>query len=77
MIQLYDTETGAAVGAISQEQLRFLISRLEEESLEDQDYYINVATLDWFESEGADPALLATLRQALGNRQAMELRWGE
>src|SRR5207249_4463765 len=46
MIQLYDKETGASLGAITEEQLQFLADQLEEESPQDQDYYINEPTLD-------------------------------
>ena len=75
MIQLYDAETGAPLGAINDAQLQFLVDRLEEESPEDRDYYINQATVDAFEEEGADPALVALLRKALGEREEMEIRW--
>jgi len=75
MIQLYDKETGASLGAITEEQLQFLVDQLEEESPEDRDYYINEPTLDAFEEAGADPALVALLREALGEREEMEIRW--
>ena len=75
MIQLYDKDTGAPLGAITEEHLQFLADQLEEESPEDQDYYINAPTLDAFEEAGADPALLAMLRRALGEREEMEIRW--
>ena len=75
MIQLYDKETGAPLGAISEEQLRFLAGQLEEESPDDQDYYLNEPTLDALEEAGADPALLALLRKAMGERLEMEIRW--
>ena len=75
MIQLYDKETGASLGTITEEQLQFLVDELEEESSEDQDYYINEPTLDAFEEAGADPALVALLRKALGEREEMEIRW--
>ena len=75
MIQLYDKETGASLGAITEEQLQFLADQLEEESSEDRDYYINEPTLDAFEEAGADPALLALLPKALGEREEMEIRW--
>jgi processive 1,2-diacylglycerol beta-glucosyltransferase len=75
MIELYDANSGAVVGEISAEQLAFLRAQLEEESAEDQDYYINEATLDLFAARGADPALLAVLRQALGQREEMDIRW--
>ncbi len=75
MIQLYDKETGASLGAITEEQLQFLVDQLEEESPEDRDYYINEPTLDAFEEAGADPALVALLRKALDEREEMEIRW--
>ncbi len=75
MVKIYDTESGSQVGTISESQLRFLIDQLEEEDLEDRDYYINQATVDMFETRGAEPELLSTLRQALGDRQDMEIRW--
>ena len=75
MIQLYDKETGASLGAITEEQLQFLADQLEEESPEDRDYYINEPTLEAFEEAGADGALLALLRKALGEREEMEIRW--
>jgi hypothetical protein len=75
MIKVYDNSTGAELGALSQEQLVFLTQQLEEEDAEDQDYYINLDTIDLFESRGADPELLALLRRAMGTRQEMEIRW--
>jgi hypothetical protein len=75
MIHLFDDETGAPVGTITEEQLQYLTDQLEEESAEDTDYYINRDTLDIFEQDGADPALLRVLRTALGTREEMEIRW--
>jgi hypothetical protein len=75
MPKLYDKDTGAWLGTITEEQLQFLIDQLEEESSEDQDYYINEATLEIFESAGADPALITMLRTALDDREEMEIRW--
>jgi processive 1,2-diacylglycerol beta-glucosyltransferase len=75
MIELFDRVTGQPLGAITEEQFQFLQDHLEEESLSDQDYYLNQATLDAFAQEGADPALLALLRQALGDNEEMEIVW--
>ena len=75
MINLFDNDTGAALGQITDAQLQFLIDQLEEESADDTDYYINQATLDMFEEQGADPALVALLRSCLGARDEMEIRW--
>lgn len=75
MIQLYDSETGAALGKITDEQFGFLEDHLEEESEDDRDYYFNAATIDVLEEEGADAGLVALLRRALGDRDGVELRW--
>jgi hypothetical protein len=75
MAHLFDKQTGAPLGTITDEQLQFLMDRLEEESPRDDDYYLNRTTVDFFESEGADPELLAVLRRALGDREEAEIRW--
>ncbi|MER3443212.1 MAG: galactosyldiacylglycerol synthase [Meiothermus sp.] len=75
MVQLFDAANGASLGSISEEQLRFMLDHLEEEAADDQDYYINRATLDYFAEQGADPTLLELLRKALGEREEMDLRW--
>ena len=75
MVQLYDKDTGATLGAITEAQFQFLHDHLEEESAEDTDYYFTPETVDLLEEEGGDAALLAVLRTALGQRQEMEIRW--
>ena len=75
MIRLFDAESDAPLGTITEAQLEFLMDELEEESSTDRDYYINVATVDMLEEDGADPALLALLREALSDREDMEIRW--
>ncbi len=74
-IRVYDKETGDAIGAITEEQLQFLIDQLEEESSTDQDYYISRETLQMFENVGADTELLDLLRGALGHQPSIEIRW--
>ena len=75
MIKLIDVQSNAEIGEITQPQLDFLISQLEEESVTDTDYYINADTLDYFAQQGADAALVAQLRAALGDRTDMDIRW--
>jgi hypothetical protein len=77
LIHLIDNETGKPIGTISEAQLKALVDQLEEEDTGDQDYYIDGATLDWFEDEGVDSALTALLRKALGSREGMEIRWAK
>ena len=75
MIRLFDAQSGVHLGNISEDQLAFLHAQLEEEGGDDQDYYLNPTTIDRFEQRGADPALVALLRQALGDREDMDIRW--
>jgi processive 1,2-diacylglycerol beta-glucosyltransferase len=77
MLNLYECESGELIGTLTQEELRYLIAELEEEDSEDQDYYIDRASLDWFEEHGADADLMAMLRKALGDREGMDVRWAK
>ena len=75
MIKLIDTDSGAPLGSITEEQFRFLADHLEAESPEDQDYYIDRDTLELLREGGADPDLLQVISRALGDRDGVEIRW--
>lgn len=75
MINLREKGTDKPLGQISEEQLQYLIDHLEEEWLEDQDYAITPLLLQVFEEQGADPALVSLLRDALRGRDEMEIVW--
>ena len=75
MVRLYQSESGDLIGTITEEQLQYLVDQLEEEDSEDRDYYIDRATLDWFDEHGVDSPLEALLREALGDREGMDIRW--
>ncbi len=75
MYNLFNAQSGALLGEISEEQISFLRSQLEEESEEDADYYINGITIDLLEANGADGALIRLLRKALGDNEDMDIRW--
>lgn len=75
MINLYDASTNALIGTISEDQFQQIVTALEEENVEDRDYYINRATVDLLEQRGADASLVGTLRTALGDRDDMDIRW--
>lgn len=77
MIEVYDKNTRVMLGTITQEQLKFLVAQLEEESTTDQDYYIDAATIEVLQTAGADPDLLQLLQDALGDRRGMEILWEE
>ena len=75
MIDLHDRDTGTLIASISEEELAVLVDTLEEESGDDQDYYIDVATLHLLADAGAPQPLLHILGQALGEREGMEVVW--
>ena len=75
MIRLYDTESDALLGSITEVQLEFLMSELEEESSSDRDYFITTETVNMLEENGADLELLTVLRDALSDREEVEIRW--
>ena len=75
MIELYDKQSKKKLGAITEEQLQFLIDQLVEEDEEDVDYYINKPTLEMFKDRKVDPELLDLLERALGSRDSMEIEW--
>lgn len=75
MVKLYDAATNEVLGEITEEQLQFLMDHFEEESLEDQDYYLNAVTLDMLAAQGADEALLGVLKMGMGKRGELEFRW--
>ena len=77
MIQRYDDQTGDLLGTITRAQLQYLIDQLEEEDSEDQNYYIDRSTLDWFDEHKVDSNLETLLRDALGARDGMDIRWEE
>jgi processive 1,2-diacylglycerol beta-glucosyltransferase len=75
MVQLFDDEVDVALGTITEEQLLYLQGKLEKASSAGKACTIDKQTLAMFERDGADPALLALLRGALGTRDEMEIRW--
>jgi hypothetical protein len=74
-VQLLDAETDRPLGTISDAQFQALVDELEEESPEDADYYIDRATVDMLDEDGAEPALVALLREALADRDGIEITW--
>jgi hypothetical protein len=75
MIKLYNKDTKALIGEITEEQLGFLIDELEEESLEDTDYYLNELTVGMLEADGAPPELIGLLRKALDEHGEVDILW--
>ena len=77
MIQLRDKENGTVLGAVTADDLQFLIDNLEEESEDDTDYFINRSTIEIFKEKGTNKTLITLLENALGDRDDMEIEWFE
>ena len=75
MIQLRNKDTATPIGEITEEQLDFLVDMLEEEDSEDQDYWIDEMTLQYFQENGADLALIKLLQDAIGESEGIEIEW--
>lgn len=75
MIDLYNAETNQLIGSISEADLQALVDALEEESTQDQDYYIDQATIDVLAEDQASESLLGLLRGALGSNDGIDIRW--
>lgn len=74
-VRVFDLATDQQIGVLTDEQFQFMEDHLESEDAADDDYYINRATLDAFEEQGGDPAVVGLLRAALGSRDEMDIRW--
>ena len=75
MIDLYNSATDELLGSITEADLKVLVDALEEESSDDQDYYIDAATIDVIGDGRATEHLLNILRKGLGNAEGVDIRW--
>lgn len=75
MIDVYDNATNILIGSITEADLQVLIDAFEEESADDQDYYIDQTTIDMLGDGRATEHLMGLLRKALGTSEGVEIRW--
>ena len=75
MIDLYISETNQLIGSITESELQTLADALEEESADDQDYFIDSATIELLGDGRATDHLLHLLRAAVGSGEGIEVRW--
>lgn len=75
MIDLYNATTNQLLGNITEADLKVLVDGLEEESLQDQDYYIDRATIDLLADGRATEHLISLLRGALASSDGVDIRW--
>ena len=75
MIDLYNVATNQLLGSITEADLKVLVDGLEEESSQDQDYFIDRETIDLLGDGRATDHLLTLLRTAVGSSDGVEIRW--
>jgi len=77
MPKLYDKQSGALLGIVSDDDIESLIDQLEEEDSVDEDYFIDADTIDLLEEGGASETLVSMLRNAVGDSEGIEIRYEE
>ncbi len=65
MVRLTLKETGRVLGTIAEEELAFLLERLQPEGEGDLDRYLDRATLAYLVADGCPPGLREVLERAL------------
>lgn len=75
MTRLVNKQNERVLGEISERELEFLIGMLEEEGMHDRDYYIDAATVDFLQGNGASANLITLLRRGLGAYEGFDVRW--
>jgi hypothetical protein len=74
-VLLQDADSGRTIGSITDAQFASLAQHLVRESDEDDDYYIDDATLTMLSDRGVDAGVLALLKTALGGKPDLTVRW--
>lgn len=77
MPKLYDKQSGALLGIVSDDDIDALIEQLEEEDTTDEDYFIDAETIDLLEEGGASETLVNLLRKAVGDSDGIDVRYEE
>ncbi|MEO7996713.1 MAG: hypothetical protein ABI852_04665 [Gemmatimonadaceae bacterium] len=76
LIDLYNKDTNAPLGSITETELQHMRNSLEVESDRDTDFYIQKDTLGVLGNDGlATEHLLQILRDAVGTSDGLEVRW--
>ena len=75
MPRLYSKPDNSLIGTVTEAELQFLVDQLEEEDQEDDDYFIDEATIDLLEENGAPESLVSMLRAAVGDGEGIDIAW--
>ena len=75
MIRLYDNDNESEIGSITEAQLDFLQEQLVEDLIDAYTFDLSQASIDSLAMNGAEGDLINMLRQAMGSRTSMEVRY--
>ena len=75
MIRVFNKDTNVEVGTITEQQLKFLTGQMEEENVDDMDYWLHREQLEVMRANGAEEGLLTVLAAALGTAEEVEITW--
>ena len=75
MPELYLKSDNTHLGHISDDDLKFLVASLEEESLTDDDYTITRLTFEFLKDQGMTASLQAMLEKALADKEEVEIKY--
>ena len=75
MPKLIQADGNRYLGNISDADVKVLIDQLEEEDMADQDYFIDGATIDLLEENGASESLVSMLRAVVDHGEGVDVFW--
>lgn len=75
MAALYLKSSDQLLIELSAQDLQCLQNVMEEESSTDQDYFIDLRTVDMIREAGASEGLVNALTQAVGETEGMDVVW--
>jgi hypothetical protein len=75
MIELFNKKNGDFLGNISEEGLQFLVDNLEEESLTDDDYYLNETTLEMLKEKGLHEDVSKIIAGAMDENGEVDIQY--
>jgi hypothetical protein len=75
MARLFLKDNSRLLGPISDADLKVLIGALEETEIEDDDYFVDGATVSIIEAAGASKGLVDMLLAAIGDSDGIDIRW--
>lgn len=74
-MKIFDLESNQLLTELSDEEFAQLAEALEEESIEDSDYYLHITDVEYLEENGTSPVLIAKLKSLLEGREDREIKF--